>query len=69
VIASAHSIEAAATTVAVLDVDTGRAVVVGEARKLFVPPDCRRSGDYIICASQPYHLVWRLPAELRPRRQ
>jgi hypothetical protein len=67
VIVSAHSVKAGATTIAVLDLDTGRAVVVGEARNLFVPPDCRRFGDYVLCVSQPHHLVWRLPAELRSR--
>jgi hypothetical protein len=65
VIVSTHSLKDGAATVVVLALGTGRAVVVGEARKLFVAPECRRFGDYVVCASPPYHLVWRIPAELR----
>jgi hypothetical protein len=69
VIAVAHVVAQSRTTIAVLDVDTRYAVVVGEMRSWFVPPDCNLFGDYILCSSASDRAVWKLPAELRSRRQ
>jgi hypothetical protein len=69
VIAAAHVLGQSTATVAVLDVDTMQGVVLGQGRDWFVPPECRRSSDYVICTSGADQAVWRLPAEFRTRRQ
>jgi hypothetical protein len=52
-------------TVAVIDIETSRAVVVAEIRGSLLPIDCDRVGNYVLCFSGSEHGVWRLPAELR----
>jgi hypothetical protein len=61
VLAVAHALAAGEATIAIVDIDTRHATIIGRMGDWFVPPECHRYGAYVLCISSGAWAVWRLP--------